>query len=58
VVVALAPANGAPVIPKVARSVMRPAPQLVKLWVAAFKRKSLWSERAPFSCVLVLAKLN
>ena len=35
VVVALVPAKGAPVIPRVARSVMLPEAKLVKAWVAA-----------------------
>ena len=51
------PASGAPVTEKVARSVVRPAPNEAKAWVGALM-KSLWSVMLPFAWVLVRARLN
>ena len=58
VVEAFVPASGAPVTEKVARSVVRPAPNEAKAWVGALMRKSLWSVMLPFAWVLVRARLN
>lgn len=56
--VAKLPKRGAPVMPRVARSVKRPAPIEVKASVGALMRKFLWRAMLPFVCVLVRARLN
>ena len=58
VVVALVPARGAPVMPRVARLVMRPDAKLVKAWVAALMRTSLCKAMVLLACVFSRARLN
>ena len=56
--VAKFPRSGAPVTPRVARSVKSPAPMLLMASVGAFTRKFRWSAMLPLAWVFVRARLS